>query len=290
MVEVGGNWGDELIYLGSKTLLKRLNIDYVVMGFRQFLQTPPADCNVYINGNGNANEWCSGAVYDCIKYALMNYSSTVIQGPLSVSLNEAYQEKRFSECLSQINASDFTIYAREATTYNFLKRLVSLKDKCTISRDFDTAFHLEKKDILNICGTEANSYELYAYRNDNEKKNVHLRKSCTRVTLDPARFANSFEQWLRIHSHASSVITNRTHSCILATILNKPVYFFAGKYHKNQSIWQQDLRKRGVKWLSEEDARYALRQRWYDKMIPSKIHNSYKAGEFLNTVKSVPKK
>lgn len=64
-------------------------------------------------------------------------------------------------------------------------------------------------------------------------------------TVDPCQSAI----WPQLHVKANNLYTNRSHSAILGSLLDKPTYMFAGAYHKNRSIWEYSLKDRGVKWI-----------------------------------------
>ena len=65
------------------------------------------------------------------------------------------------------------------------------------------------------------------------------------VVVDPCQT----NRWGSLHLYATEILTNRSHSAILGAILGKKTKMFAGKYHKNRSIWGFSLKRRGVEWV-----------------------------------------
>lgn len=292
MVRPGGNWGDHLIYFGAEHCAKECGIQFESLTKEQFLQRKEIDENdtVYIHGGGALNEWCSDSAFVCLKHAVSNYKRRVIYGPNSCTTNVDFLESKLSECLDVFSCESLLIYAREAQTYGIYTSLNAFNiDNVTIGEDVDTAFHLTKEAVLERIGPEKHQYDLLGFREDNEVGDTRHTKNLNNVILDPPYFSDSFEHWLRVHAYARSIVTNRTHSSIIGAILDKPTTLFAGRYHKNRSIWEKTLKDMGVKWAGNEVVNLAKDGLW-DKVLPSKIKSSWKVQRLHLYLSGVPLK
>ena len=70
-VKPGGNYGDNLIYMGAEKLAKKYSLSVQTLDHNVFLSsTPEADCIIYIHGSGGYNPWCSNNAAKCLKHAL----------------------------------------------------------------------------------------------------------------------------------------------------------------------------------------------------------------------------
>lgn len=291
MVQPGGNWGDYLIYFGMDCLAAQCGLEFEHLTKNEFLSRKPEEgVVVYIDGGGVFTEWCSDSAFVCLKHALSNYSGPVISGPCSSTSNSAFLEEKFSQCLSDFTAESLTIYARESTTLGIFNSLACFNcDRVSIENDCDTALHLTKDAVLQRVGEERFKYDLYAFREDNEVGNTRHEKNYHDVILDPAYFAVSFEHWLRLHVFARSIVTNRTHSSVIGAVLGKPTTLFAGRYHKNRGIWEQDLRSMGVEWAGD-DVMNRVSEGVWDKLLPSFIKSSWKVRSTYLALSGVPLK
>jgi exopolysaccharide biosynthesis predicted pyruvyltransferase EpsI len=117
----------------------------------------------------------------------------------------------------------------------------------------DTAFYLNSSVLLERAGRIRRSTNLVAVREDTEAVSGNLSRGGFHTIIDPGYFAQSFDHWIRIHAASRTIVTNRTHSAICGAILGIPTTLFAGAYHKNRSIWEFSLEKRGVQWLADFD-------------------------------------
>lgn len=287
-VEPGGNWGDYLIYFGADLLAKKYGVNFESLSVSQFMERTPDDAFIYIHGGGGFNEWCSGSTFICLNHALKSYPEMVIYGPCTTSLNLDFLTDKFNECVEGKISKEFIFFARENTTFDIIKKIPSICHNAKVLCDYDTAFHVSKKDVFDRIGTEKNDYCLYGYRKDNECSNVHHKGDISKIVIDPPMFAKSFDHWLRVHAYASEIITNRTHSSIIGAILGKKTTLFASKYHKNRSIWQYSLESMGVVWVDDSIATQIANQNFLIRCIPNKIHTSSKIQKLVNLFKKIP--
>ena len=118
----------------------------------------------------------------------------------------------------------------------------------------DTSFNLSQPELLALAGLDRmrpGRYHLVALRRDAEHPIVPSTLPASGVVIDPARDTRSFQHWLRVHLAARSITSNRLHSAIVGAVAGKPVTLTPGSYHKNRSVWEQSLRRRGVCWIDE---------------------------------------
>ncbi|MBL8014073.1 MAG: polysaccharide pyruvyl transferase family protein, partial [Candidatus Omnitrophica bacterium] len=137
-----------------------------------------------------------------------------------------------------------TIFARDAVTYETLRSCA--KDLVEIEQDHDTAFNLQRSDLLSY--PTPGKYVLYGIRRDEEKTNL-LMPDILSYCVDPAFYCRTFKHWVYLHAYSKEIITNRMHSAILGSILGVPTSLLSNAYHKNRSVWEFSLKDRGVKWL-----------------------------------------
>ena len=288
-VQPGGNWGDHLIYFGAEFLAQSLGISFKSYTKAQFLALSDVTDNViYIHGGGAFNEWCSDSGFALLSRALKLKNNVVIYGPASCGDNIKFLQQKFDACFANNQSLKCYMFAREQRTFDIFSSLHVLSDNAYLSKDVDTAFHLTKEAIMAKVGKEAFLYDFYGFREDNEAPDVTHNMSFKEVVFDPALWSDDFEQWLKVHLHAKKIITNRTHSSILGSILEKPTYLFNGSYHKNRSIWEETLQDSGVKWLDTAAAIQLVKPNLIDKLVPNIVRNSWKVKHAYWKWKKVP--
>lgn len=246
-VEPGGNWGDYLIYRGAVRLAQKLGLNFVSVDYDTFLQRPPAaNTAVYLHGGGGFNFIYHEYALKALCHALKNYSGPIIQGPQTSEDSAVYMQHLASHIQGAGN-QHFYLFAREKVTWRNLYGAIQDKS-IKIRLDHDTAFHLNREDLLGERYIRP-KYDLLALREDSERpaRDAPFRHLAG-LRLDPPHYAKTMDHWVRIHAYSRSIITNRTHSAILSTVLGVPATLLPGSYHKNRSIWEYSLRERGVKW------------------------------------------
>ena len=110
------------------------------------------------------------------------------------------------------------------------------------------------------------------------------------VRLDPVFFCKDFTHWVRLHMGAKSIITNRTHSSILGTILGKETTLFPSSYHKNLSVWEYSLKKRNVQWADGEKISEVKLKNDLTDYLPKFLKKSYKVERCFRFFQGVPLK
>jgi exopolysaccharide biosynthesis predicted pyruvyltransferase EpsI len=284
----GGNWGDHLIYAGAESLARSLGLRWTNLDFRDLEhRLPPPGAAVYLHGGGGLNPWCSGRAFENLRRALTVADALVVQGPQSCDTESPMTRELFAATLAQSAAREVHIFAREATSARFLAQV--LPNAFRLHLDEDTAFHLPAAELLVLCGLPeipAGRYRLLVARDDDEAPPAPLPAGKEVVSLDPAYVAKSFAHWLRIHAFASRIITNRLHSAIVGSLLGKPVELLPGSYHKNRSVWEFSLERRGVAWSDGLDGCAPSPQ--IAAWLPQRVRNSWKFQRALLRLRGVP--
>lgn len=285
LVEPGGNYGDRLIFVGAEKLFRELGLRYTAMTAEEFYQTKePGGAGIYIHGGGGYNSWGKGVQLKLLEHSIELNPRVVVQGPCTLELDSETVRLRIEEALSRKNTElPIHFYAREHGSLAELEKCFG--DRLKIYLDHDTALVLTKDDITTSYGQLQEKYLLQAIRSDDEAVSDGLYPLDQGITIDPAYYALNFAHWVRLHLYAREVISNRTHSTILSSILGKRVTMLAGKYHKNRSIWEYSLKARGVKWL-DNDALVHPNLRF--RHLPDKLRHSYKLNRFVDRLRGVP--
>lgn len=287
-VRPGGNWGDHLIYAGAEALARRIGINWKDIDYRDF--DPGALGNgtaIYLHGGGGFNPWGSKRALTNLSKALSSAVDLVVQGPQTAETQSEELAALFSAIFAEAGSAEVHIFSRDPVTLEFLQAI--LPSGTNIHLDHDTAFQLTLADLLSLAGLNQmphGRYRLLVVREDDEqpaRPPTSVEKS---VTLDPAYFANSFRHWLRIHAYAREIISNRLHSAIAGAIMDKSVTIMAGRYHKNRSIWEFSLSKRGVLWSKDEGngTERARKQPIY----PTWLMRSWKVRRAILRLKGIP--
>ncbi len=249
-VKPGGNWGDELIYWGARSLADRLSITWrEIEGEALSAQSLDAFGVIYIHGGGGFNPYSTGRVAKALFHAMRHHKGVVIQGPQTFVTDQDQLRSMIAAGLDQPAAEAVIVFVRENASLLTVKEV--FPDHVSIGQDEDTAFHICNDDIEHRIGKVRRRYDLMAIRQDSESGGLQPPDTKGAVNVDPAYFATSFNHWLRLHAAAKRIVTNRTHSSILGAILGTPTTLYAGCYHKNRSIWDFSLQRRGVAWLDD---------------------------------------
>ena len=249
-----GNYGDHLIYAGAEKIANQLKIRYKTISHKSKIKS---DTIIYLHGGGGYNSWWgwTGRLLNQIRN--QNPYNLIIVGPSTTSLEHEYLTNLLPK-----NDEKIIFFAREYTTFHCIKDNFFSK----VYHDHDTALQLTIKDdfLKKLFRNVKNepSYTFLALREDKEsadRNTINPEKFdivCDPVLSEPAiirkihsYFGITSRKWAHLHFRASKITTNRSHSAMLGSILNKPVEIFANSYHKNHSIWKYSLKDRGVTWV-----------------------------------------
>lgn len=288
LVKPGGNWGDDLIYWGARALADRLSIKWqeIEVGDFPACSIDPTAV-VYIHGGGGFNPFSSGRVAKALRHAVGHHAGIVIQGPQTFATEPDQLGSMMMGIFDNRAAEAVIVFSREEASLKAIQ--MTFPDDVRIGLDEDTAFFITPDDVERRIGKTRRRYALRAVRQDTEGNGLEPPALAQAVTVDPAYFATSFDHWLRLHSAATRIVTNRTHSSILGAILNIPTTLYAGRYHKNRSIWDFSLQRRGVSWLEDAGLQPAPENEHHRRSgLLGRLDNSWKVQRFGKWLQGVP--
>ena len=215
-----GNYGDSLIWHGTKKLLSVLNISERYVD----ISSPKHNDVLFIDGGGNFVDYYSDVRNFLIEKP--NLYSEIVIFPHTI-----FGEKQI-EVLNN-TSSKLTIFCREKVSAKFLEDRIThgevyLWHDCAFYNKFSqvppgkgvlNAFRLDKESILHILPRSNSdlSYHGYATKSLNGLMDI-LQK---------------YEQ----------VNTDRLHIAIGATLLGKQVRLFPNSYYKNRAVFDYSLKK-----------------------------------------------
>lgn len=288
LVKPGGNWGDDLIYWGANALADRLSIKWQEIAVEDLtnMSLDPSMV-VYIHGGGGFNPFSSGRVAKALHHVVTHHVGVVIQGPQTFVTEADQLGSMTAGMFDQQTAEEVIIFSREEASLKAIQGM--FPDSVKIGLNEDTAFFISRSDVEQRIGKTRQRYELMAIRQDGEGIGLEPPGQRLAVTVDPAYFATSFDHWLRVHAAATKIVTNRTHSSILGAILGTPTTLYAGRYHKNRSIWEFSLRRRDVSWL--ENSRLQPKQdtsNLRNRGLLGLVENSWKIQRVGKWLQGVP--
>lgn len=241
-VAPGGNRGDFMIYQGAFKIADELGLHYehVLATLNWKAETYGKSNVIYLQGSGGFTSWWDWTPRVLKMLRNANPENHIIIGPSTVETDRRYLD----DALNMDNK--MTFFAREYTTFNVMQHYCD-----DVRLDHDTALHLRLGDgyLRRIVGKSKprNVHDLLALREDQESfyLPIEIRRKDFGIVCDPCRKEN----WACLHMHARRIVANRLHSAILGAVLGKDTSIFAGGYHKNLSVWEYSLAKRGVMWI-----------------------------------------
>lgn len=279
-VQPGGNYGDHLIYRGAEKLARNMGVEFESMKHEGFLNKRVKDKRViYVHGSGGLNPWWSKNPIKEIKKISKSHSGILVCGPSTVVSDRNFIRREISSCLRDSTLEEVYFFAREKTSYDYLDRV--LPKGVNVGLAHDTAFHIDKKD-LPLENADQEKYTLYAIRDDKESEVVAKNPKPLSLWFDPVSRGGSFVEWVQYHALAEKVVTNRLHSAILSSILNKSTVLLPNSYHKNKSVYEHSLKSVGVEWKKE------LKNTTEDKLLsflPRRIKKSKKVARATRLIR-----
>lgn len=214
-----GNYGDSLIWHGTKNLMSDLNInvEYVDVSF------PVYNDVLFIDGGGNFNDYYSDVRSFLIKKGGI-YKEIII-------LPHTIFGNRQVEILNSLD-SDVTVFCREKHSFDFLKENFQNGE---VYLWHDCAFY------NHISSKKKGSGILKVFRSDGESifKKIDSSKDLSsngyaRSPLD--QLLNTLDEYEEIH-------TDRLHIAITSVLLDKKVKLFSNSYYKNKAVYEYSLVK-----------------------------------------------
>jgi exopolysaccharide biosynthesis predicted pyruvyltransferase EpsI len=246
-VRPGGNFGDELIYLGCEKMASEIGLDYQTVSYSTFIsENYPEDVLVYIHGGGGVNPYCSGKAIELIIKAINFHKGIVIVGPQTYYDDKEFLKKNLFNKISSA-ATQIHMFARDNKSFSIIE-MCSKNHPIETYIDHDTALNLEKEDFITY--KNSNKFNRHFIREDKEKISFSDSSDFFAIKFDPTSFATDFETWVNLHSTAKTIFTNRLHSAIAGKIFGKNVFLLPNIYHKNRSVWEYSLSKYpNIMWL-----------------------------------------
>ena len=263
VIQPGGNFGDQLIYMGLEKRLARTGIQWCPLRDRRSRHDAPHNFSwmnardnaralvnrwrylrhkwssdisaVYIHGGGNFNDlWSEGV--KCYNAAATYFSCPIIVGPQSCSFEHTNPAQIFRDVSNETH-----FFCREQYSYELMANVAMQLDHVDVHLEDDTALFLDAGDLpVTDC---TNEYTLLAFRGDKESSNPTIERTLTPPlkVSDISTSAPTFEQFVDAAARAELILTDRLHCAILGTILSKEVIFYGNSYHKNRGVYEYSL-------------------------------------------------
>ncbi len=215
-----GNYGDSLIWHGTKVLLSELKIreNYVKM------DSPKSSDILFIDGGGNFVDYYSD-VSDFLNKKCDLYREIVIL-PHTI-----FGDKQI-DTLNKLSGN-VTVFCREKTSFDFVKKnlfkgSVYLWHDCAFYNHFSKSS--EGEGILN------------AFRED--KESIRRKFPPSNYDLSYNGYATKpLEDLVGCLIKYKEINTDRLHLAICAILLGKTVNFFPNSYYKNKAVFDYFLKK-----------------------------------------------
>ena len=247
-IRQGGNQGDNMIYEGACKLAYDVGLNYrEIMGYKPSrVESIRKGEIIYVHGGGGFCTWWNWTPRLLHQLDKDYPDNLIIVGPSSVALQDWYLKKWLPKRRNLI------FFAREYTSFNYLKD----NFYPDVKLDHDTGMYLKVGDtrlVIVLHGEPIKKMrKVCCLREDPESSNTIPEEVAKRIdagyfhqVVDPCQT----NEWGKIHASACEIWTNRSHSAILGAALGTRTYMFAGAYHKNRSIYEYSLKKKGVKWV-----------------------------------------
>lgn len=215
-----GNYGDSLIWHGTKKLLSSLNISERYVD----ISSPKYNDVLFIDGGGNLVD-----DYSDVKNFLMK--KPALYDEIIILPHTIFGEKQI-EILNNIS-SKLTIFCREKVSAKFLE------DRMIHSRVYlwhDCAFFNE------FSQTAAGKGVLNAFRSDKESILQTLPRLNSDISYN-GYATKPLNELIDVLKKYEQVNTDRLHIAICATLLGKQVKLFPNSYYKNKAVFDYSLKK-----------------------------------------------
>jgi exopolysaccharide biosynthesis predicted pyruvyltransferase EpsI len=234
-----GNTGDAIIDLGFSVLAKQSGLTF---GELVNNSVPSGSDVVLYGGGGNLVQYWS----TCRKFIQKNTNSCnlLVVLPHTVNAHE--------DLLSKL-PSNVHIWARETTSYRYLKGIVPHPNNIYLAHDM--AFALAGSDLLTSishsrCDRRIGHFS--AFRTDKERNGDRpLLPGCSEDlsnTCGGVSPRSSHKQIVDVSTRffqaiycADAIYTDRLHVSIAGSLLDKRVHVFAGSYYKVKSVFQHSI-------------------------------------------------
>jgi hypothetical protein len=210
LVRPFGNYGDELIWAGTRELLKghvyrEIGIDQVAAASGEL---------AVISGGGAWSRRYNEMMPEALAIAELRFERVIVL-PSSFEVSE----DRVRAALERTNA---TVFARERESFEQIRGL------CKARLAHDCAFFADYSNY----GASGDG-ELNAFRVDGERLGV---REVPADNVDISSDAESLDDWLRTIDRHAVVNTDRAHVMIAAAMLGKEVRYAPNSYFKVEAI------------------------------------------------------
>lgn len=219
-----GNYGDALIWHGTKVALTRASIKYRTIGCGD---TPGADVLI-VDGGGNLIDLYTDVSDFLNKYG-MRYSEVVVLPHTVTGASPLASLRRLGRKL--------TVFCRERVSW--LNVFMSAPDaRCYLWHD--CAFYLE---LQRSCSARLRQSRLSAFRTDIETTGITY--PIGNRDLSREGYALSpIEPLLDFLSQHSTIATDRLHVAIAASLIGCDVELYGNSYYKNRAVFEYSLKGR----------------------------------------------
>lgn len=215
-----GNYGDSLIWHGTKILLNELNIseNYVE------IDSPKINETLFIDGGGNFVDY-----YSDVSNFLSNKRD--LYKKIVILPHTIFGDKQI-KILNSL-PGNITVFCRERVSFefvkqNFLKGSIYLWHDCAFYNHFPKS--PEGDGILN------------AFREDKESIINHVPPANNDLSYN-GYATKPLEDLINYLMKYREINTDRLHLAICATLLGKEVNLFPNSYYKNKAVFDYSLKK-----------------------------------------------
>lgn len=213
-----GNYGDSLIWHGTKRLLDDLNIktNYVDLNSKIKNNT------LLIDGGGNFTDYYSD-VRVFLETKHRKYKRIII-------LPHTINGKKQKNILSQLK-NNCTIFCREEKSYEFVKKYFTGKlylwHDCAFYNNL-TIYEKPGKGILNVFRQDCESAQTKTPRKNID---ISINGWCQKPLNDFLKKISAHEE----------IRTDRLHVAIASMLLNKKTILYPNSYYKNLAVYNYSL-------------------------------------------------
>lgn len=215
-----GNYGDSLIWHGTKILLDYLNIK------EQYVEnlSPKHNDVLLIDGGGNYVDY-----YTDVKNFLIAKPS--LYKEIIILPHTIFGEKQI-EVLNTIS-SDLTVFCREKVSADFVQKNIK---NGKVYLWHDCAFYNNLPTIIGGHG------EFDAFRSDKESILKVLPRDNDDISYN-GYAQKPLDEMINVLGKYSTINTDRLHVGICATLLGKIVRLYPNSYYKNKAVFDYSLKK-----------------------------------------------
>ena len=214
-----GNYGDSLIWHGTKMLLSSSNIS------EQYVDISSSRCNsvLLIDGGGNLVDY-----YSDVKEFLIKKPS--LYDEIIILPHTIFGEKQI-EVLNNIS-SKLTVFCREKVSAEFLENRITHGE---LYLWHDCAFYNKFSPVSSGEGV------LNAFRTDKESTLRTSPESNNDISYN-GYATKPLNELINVLQKYAKVNTDRLHIAITATLLGKKVRLFPNLYYKNKAVFDYSLK------------------------------------------------